>query len=147
MSQQTPIRTTGASWDFLEPAMDPNSARTMHGVLKPAGAGATLTYPKGQVVRQKTDGTNSWAKAGTAGYAGPARLMKYAVTIDENGVMQLGSTFQTGTADLFKNSVDMYYQGKFQTTELTGTVDATVGNLISGTYADGIIDLNKATPV
>lgn len=127
MSQNTVIRTLGGHWDFLEPAIDPNSARTIHGKLKAAGAGVTLTYPMGQIVRQKDDGTNEWAKQGTSGYNGPARIMKYPMTIDENGNWQYGSTFYVNAGEAFEGSSEMYYQGKFKCQDLVGLTGSGVG--------------------
>lgn len=151
MPQNTPIRTTGRTWDFLEPAMHPNQARTDHGVLLAAGAGATIVYPKGQVLCQKDDGTNVWAKVGTAGYTGPKRVLKYPVVVDEFGRYQFGATFYAVGNETFEGSIDFYYQGFFKTQDLVGlTTDAimnTVGRLIRGTRLAGIIELGAAVPV
>jgi hypothetical protein len=147
MPQNTVLRTLGRSWDFLEPAIDPNFARLIHGKMIAAAAGTTVSYPAGQVVRQKTDGTNVWAKDGVTGYAGPARIIKYPITVDENGFWQFGPTFYTGgVGESFETSVEMYYQGKFKCQDLTAAaLDDTVGRLISGTYTAGILQLGEAT--
>lgn len=119
--QNTILRQTPRVWDFVEPAINPSHARTDHIVLKPAGAGLVLLYPKGQIVLQKNDGTNSWAKIGTSGYGGPARILKYPVLIDENGRYQITEkvTWQSHF-DIFDGSVDAYYQGFFKTQDLVG---------------------------
>jgi hypothetical protein len=119
--QTDTLRQTPRVWDFLEPAMNPNHARTDHGVLKPAGAGTYLFYPIGQILMQKNDGSNLWGKIGTSGYGGPPRLNKYPFLVDENGKMQIT---QTQTWDPhrppFEGSVEMYYQGFFKTQDLVG---------------------------
>lgn len=138
--------TVPNEWAFLEPAIDPSSARTMHGVLKPAASGQTITYTAGQVVCQKDDASNSWAKLGTSGYTGRRRLVKYTITMDENGNWQYGSAFINGQ-DTFENSVALYYSGKFKAQELlpAGLTDdataITVGAFISGNRTAGILDL------
>lgn len=120
--QNTPIRTTGPQWDFLEPAMNPNYARTDHGLLLKPTTGNYIYYPKGQIVMQKNDGTNEWAKIGTSGYGGPARIMKYSILMNDAGQYQmtydqvwnvLKPTFDSG-------SIDFYYQGYFKTQDLIG---------------------------
>lgn len=147
MPQNTAIRTTARTWDFLEPAMNPEYARTDHGVLIVAGAGLTVVYPKGQILCQKDDGTNVWAKIGTAGYAGPKRVLKYPVTVNELGQYQYGATFFTTGNEIFEGSVDFYYQGFFKCQDLVGldgTTQPTVGRLIRGTFTTGIIELGAA---
>ena len=153
MGQNTPIRTTGQQWPKLEPAMDPQDARLVHGVLKVAGAGATISYPAGQIVCQKDDGSNEWAKIGTSGYTGPKRLIKYAVVVDENGKREYGSTFIVAsdlvTPDQFEGSVAMYHKGYFKCQDLTGLTalnQPTVGRLVMGTYTSGIIELGTGQP-
>lgn len=126
MSQNTAIRTTSRVWDFLEPAIDPNSARTIHGVLIAAAADTTVAYPIGQVVRQKDDGTNAWAKQGVSGYNGPARLIKYPVIVDDAGDWQYGDTW-IENGEIYENSMEMYYQGKFKCQDLVGLVGSGVG--------------------
>jgi hypothetical protein len=123
MSQNTAIRTTGRSWDFLEPAIDPSFARTIHGTIVPAGAGTTVVYPMGQVLRKKDD-SDLWAKQGTAGYTGPPRLVKYPFIIDENGDWQYGATWYSEGNEVFEGSMDLYYQGKFKCEDLVGLVGA-----------------------
>lgn len=121
--QDTAIRTVAQRWPFLEPSRDPNYARTDHIKLKPAGAGLTVTFLKGQVVCQKDDGSNEWAKIGTSGYTaryGCIRLIKETVTIDENGVTQLGSVFYTVGNEGFEGTVDAYWRGIFFCQEVVG---------------------------
>ena len=120
MPQNTAIRTTGRSWDFLEPAIDPNSARTIHNVLVAAASDTTVSYPAGQVIRQKDDGTNEWAKQGTSGYNGPARLIKYPVIVNDEGDWQYGDTWYTEGNEIFENSMEAYYQGKFKCQDVVG---------------------------
>lgn len=115
MSQQTPFRVNDTRWDFLEPAMNPNHARTKHGVLAPAGAGLYVRYPKGQVIRQKTDGTNEWAKIGVAGYAGPPMIIKQPLLVNDAGNWQLNNgVAPIPDAEFMKGSIDAYYQGFFR---------------------------------
>lgn len=135
MSQNTAIRTTSRVWDFLEPAIDPNSARTIHGLIVPAATDTTVVYPMGQVLRQKDDGTNAWAKQGVAGYTGPARLLKYPVIVDDNGDWQYGATWQEN-GEIFENSMEMYYQGKFKCQDLVG---------LSGTGVGGVNEIQTET--
>ena len=121
MSQNTVIRTTPRTWDFLEPAMVPNFARTAHGVLVPAGAGLYLRYSKGQIILQKNDGSNAWAKIGTSGYGGPPRIMKYSVLIDEHGSWQLSDNIAWNpNTEIFQDSIEAYYQGYFKCEDLIG---------------------------
>jgi len=145
--QNTAIRTTGRTWDFLEPAQVPEHARTDHGVFLAAGAGLTITYPKGQIVAQKDDGTNVWAKVGTAGYDGPRRVVKYPITVNEFGQSQLGSIFIAGSGEVFEGSDCFYYQGFFKTQDLVGLTVGnapTVGRILRGTVTAGIIELGAA---
>jgi hypothetical protein len=120
MSQNVPIRTTGHQWDFLEPAMHPSYARTKHGVIVPAGSGLYVRYPKGQVIRQKNDGTNAWAKIGTSGFAGPPMLVKYPFVVNDAGEWQItdDATFN-GNYETFRDSIAFYYQGYFRTQDIT----------------------------
>lgn len=147
MPQNTAIRTTGTQWDFLEPAMVPNLARTDHIKIVASGAGTFVTYPKGQILCQKDDGTNVFAKKGTAGYTGPHRILKYPVIVNDAGYHQLGGTWYTEGNDIFEGSVDAYYQGFFKCQDLTGTKDETVGRLVRGDYTTGILELGAASPV
>lgn len=119
--QDQVIRQTGEVFAKLNPAIRPNDARTIHGRLKVAGAGVTVFYDKGQVLRQKDDGSAEFAINGTGGYTGPVRAMVRPVTIDENGYWQYGSTFyaNVGAANS-PASFDMYYQGFFYCQELIG---------------------------
>lgn len=115
------VRDTTRVWDFLEPAMNPDAARTDHIVLLAAGAGLYLSYKKGQIVRQKNDGTNSWAKIGTSGYGGPCRILKYSYLVDEYGDHQMTESLTwNANGQKFEGSVDAYYQGFFKTQDLIG---------------------------
>lgn len=116
------VRDTGITWDFLEPAMNPDYARTDHGVLEVAGAGLYVPYRKGQILRQKTDGTNVWAKIGTSGFAGPPRIMKYSVLVNDAGKYQMtdSATWDSNRQVYDALSIDMYYQGFFKTQDLIG---------------------------
>lgn len=145
MPQNTPILTVAREWDHLEPAMDPGYARRDHVKVPVAGAGATVAYAIGQILRQKDDGTNEFAKQGTAGYTGPARLNDYPFVINENGLWQLGDTWNTG-AFASNLSIPVYFQGFFKTQDVVGLgADDTVMNAISvlirGTRTAGIIKL------
>lgn len=120
MSQMTVKRTDGPTFDFLEPAMNPEYARTMHGVLLAPGSGVT-SYRKGQILLGKNDGTNTFAKIGTAGYAGRPRIMKYSVLVNADGHYQMTDkdAWQANYA-IHEGSVDMYYRGYFKTQDLIG---------------------------
>ncbi len=155
MPQNVAINTVSTFWDFLEPAFDPNDARIDHAKIKVAGAGLTVSYLKGQVLVQKDDGTNEWAKLGTTGYGttypqGPKRVVKYPFTINELGQWVYGASFSAGM-DFFESSIAVYYQGYFKTQDLVGmTTDAIMnqcGTLIRGTRTDGVIHLNIMNPV
>lgn len=122
MSQNQVLRTNARVFDFLEPAMNPEYARTDHGVLKPAGAGTVVSYRKGQIVMQKDDGTNEWAKIGEAGYTGPPRIVKYSVLVNEDGAYQFSEKDAWNDLDnINEGSVDLYYQGYFKTQDLVGS--------------------------
>lgn len=123
MPQNTAIRTTGRPWDFLEPAIDPSSARTMHSKIVASATDTEVAYPAGQVIRQKNDGTNEWAKQGTSGYDGPARLIKYPIIVDDNGYWQYGDEWYA-QGEIFEGSIAAYYQGKFKCQDITGIAGA-----------------------
>jgi hypothetical protein len=144
-NQSIPIRTTGEAWAFLEPAQNPSKARLDHVMLKKAGAGVQLSYPKGQIIHQKDDGTNEWAKKGTAGYTGPVRVLKYPVIIDEYGNWQYGSTWYTQGSEMMRDSTEVYREGEFFTQDLVGTPDITTGRLVRGNYTNGILALGEGT--
>jgi hypothetical protein len=140
--QNAPIRTSGRTWPFLEPAMVPDVARTFHVGLLAAGAGLVVPYRKGQVIRQKDDGTNVWAINGTAGYEGPACIMKYSTIVNAAGKHQLSEEIAWDSGkETFEGTVDAYYSGYFKTQDLisaggtnevqTLTIDADVDG---GTY-------------
>jgi hypothetical protein len=117
--QNTVIRQTGAQWAFLEPAMNPNHARTDHIKLIAAASTTYVLYPAGQVVRQKNDGTNAWAKYGTSGYGGPCRILKYPVLVNDLGQWQItGAASWNANDNIHEGSVDAYYQGFFFTNEI-----------------------------
>jgi hypothetical protein len=118
--------------------MDPNWARTDHGVLVPAGAGLTVTYPAGQALQQKNDGTNVWAKKGTAGYAGAPRLLKYPVVVDEFGNYQKALAWSPVNQKFNAGSVDFFYRGYFRTTDIVGASGGT--NAVQTETLDADVD-------
>lgn len=120
MGQGTPIRVTPNRFDFLEPAIRPSLATLLHGRIAPAGAGLTKILVKGQVMRQKNDGTNVWDKDGVATFTGPVRLIKYPIIIDENGLWQYGAVFNA-LGDKFQDTVAMYDDGFFKCQDIRGT--------------------------
>lgn len=121
MPQKDVIRNTGQVWNFLEPAEDPNSAREDHVVLLEAGAGLYVSYRKGQIIMQKNDGTNKFAKIGTSGYGGPPRIMKYSVLVNDAGHYQMtDNATWNANSRIYENSIDVYYTGKFKTQDLIG---------------------------
>lgn len=140
--QNTAIRNTGAQWLFLEPVMNPSFARTIHGVLKSAGAGLYVTYPQGQWLVQKNDFTNEWAKVGTSGYGGAGtarpRLLKYPVIVNDAGVWQLGDTWFSVGNEFHEGSVDMYYKGYFKLSEITGNIGGGTNAVQIATEGAGI---------
>lgn len=108
------------------------------------GAGEYVAYPMGQVVCQKDDGSNEFAKIGTSGYTGPARVLKRNIVVDSNGYHQYGTEWQS-TVEHFEGSVPAYYDGYFKSQDLTGLDDNddmnTYFNLIRGTRTAGIVKL------
>lgn len=121
MSQTDVLRDTGMPWDFLEPAMNPNQARTDHVVLKAAGAGLYIAYRRGQIVRQKNDGTNEFAVIGTSGYGGPPRILKHSHLVNDAGKHQItNDATWNANRSVYEGSVDAYYQGFFKTQDLIG---------------------------
>lgn len=121
MPQNIAIRTVTPEWDFLEPAMDPNSAREWQVVIPAAGSGLYVAYRPGQILRQKNDGTNNWDKVGTSGFGGPPSIIKYPMLVNDAGQHQITnkSTWQAGDA-VHEGSVNAYYYGKFKTQDLIG---------------------------
>lgn len=117
MPQSDLIMTIPREWDFLEPAIHPTTARTMHSKIAPAGAGLTVSYPMGQIMRQKTDGTNEWAKIGTSGYTKGQRIVRYPFVIDEFGKWVLGTT---GIGKKHEGTIALYYTGYFFKKDLVG---------------------------
>lgn len=118
MSQVNAHNIVNRIWDFLEPSRNPDWARTDHIKLVSAIAGTKIVYSIGQVVRQKNDGTNEFAKQGTAGYTGPVRVMKYPHIVDESGNYQLGDVWYDQAAEVFTGTVDAYWRGVFRTQDL-----------------------------
>jgi hypothetical protein len=147
MPQNVQILAVSREWDFLEPVQNPDYARTDHIKLAAAASGTFVTYPAGQLVRQKDDGTNEFAKQGTAGYTGPARLIKYPVTVNDAGAWARGSAFVAPAqgGEVFEGTMGAYYRGYFKTTDITGLTDDDVmndvGYLTRGTRAAGILHL------
>ena len=120
MAQNQVLRTTNRVWDFLEPAMVPAEARTKHIKLKASsGAGTYLTYPYGQIVAQKDDGSNEYAKVGTSGYTGPKLVLKYSFTVDSNGNHQFGLSWNV-TGYVRTGSIEAFYWGFFRCEDLIG---------------------------
>lgn len=123
MSQMDVKRIDAALWDFLEPAMDPNRARTIHGKLLAPGAGLFTVYRKGQILLGKNDGSNEYAKIGTSGYAGRPRIMKYSCIVNEDGDYQLTDQDSASWDDhrfTHSGSIEMYYCGYFKAQDLIG---------------------------
>lgn len=121
MGQNTAIRTTVETFPTLDPVMHPKSAREFHIVLNPASSSSYVLYPKGQIVRQKNDGTNNWAKVGTSGYGGPPAIIKRSVLVNDAGDHQLTEEATwSRDRETFSGSINAYYSGFFKTSELTG---------------------------
>ena len=123
MPQKDVKMSVDRQFDFLEPGMNPEYARTMHCKLVPAANGTFVTYLQGQVVVQKNDGTNNWAKLGTAGFTGPRRIVKYTVTVNDQGFWQYGKTFyqENSGPNTEEGTVATYYRGYFKSQDLIGT--------------------------
>lgn len=141
----TPFVTVARDWDSLEPAKNPEYARTDHVVLAPS-----VTYAQGEVLAQKDDGTNVWHKRGTAGYGtaagSPRRLNQYPCVTNAAGRAFLGSALPSPAgAETGFDSMPAWYRGYFFTKDLVGIPDADalaeVGPLDRGTLADGIVHL------
>jgi hypothetical protein len=140
-----PFVTVAREWDSLEPAMNPDYARTDHVVLKPS-----TTFPQGQVIAQKDDGSNEWGLRGTAGYGtaagSPRRIMQYPCVTNAQGRAFLGSALPSPSgAETGFDSMPAYYRIYAFTKDLVGIPDdaalAEVGPLVRGTRADGIVHL------
>ena len=146
MPQNVLMQTLPREWDFLEPAMNPNLARTKHVKLALAGAGLFVAYASGQVIAGKDDGTNEYAKLGTAGYTLAPKIIKYPVIVNEFGFSQYGDTW-AGGHPTEEGTVAVYYVGIFKCQDLlpAGLVDAatqaSIGRLIEGTRTTGLIYL------
>jgi len=143
MPQNLVTRVQGRQFDFLEPSRHPNFAREDHIHVPAAAPGTTVTYPIGQIVRQKDDGTNEFAKEGTGGYTGPARIVKHAFTVDENRHYQQGTSWRDGVL-VSTHSRNAYFIGYFKTQDLVGLTEAnfadgTIGKPVRGTYTAGEI--------
>lgn len=118
--QNVMIRQTGQRWNFLEPAMNPDQARTKHGAITHSSSGTFVLYPAGQVIRQKDDGTNEWAKYGTSGFGGPCMILKYPILVNDQGSWQT-TEFQTPipNEEFCDGSIEAYYQGFFKCQDIT----------------------------
>lgn len=140
--QNTPIRTTGRQFAILEPVIHPEVARELHGVVKPASASSYDTYPMGQVMVQKNDGSNLWAKMGTSGYGAAGnsrpRLLKYPIIVNDAGQWQIGPIWFTVGGDIHEGSVDMFYKGFFKISELTGNAGGGVNAVQTETLGVGV---------
>lgn len=121
----TPFMTLGAPWGKLEPAQRPMEARTKHIRLS-----ASVHYDKGQAVQQKDDGSNEYAAAGTAGFTGPALLLKYPTVTNASRKHQHqipANPFDP--KDSQQDSVDAYHMGDFYAADLIGVTDANLAAL------------------
>lgn len=128
MPQKNELFNIGRQWDFLEPGMVPEWARTDHIKLKAAATGTFVTYRQGQVVCQNVNGTNDWAKKGTANYTGAQRIIKYTVTVDDRGYWQYGSQFLVNGPGYVGYSTEeqtlgAYYRGYFKAQDLLGNTE------------------------
>lgn len=141
----TPFVTVGYEWDSVEPAKNPEYARTDHFVPKPS-----TTFPKGQVIAQKDDGSNEWAPRGTAGYGtaagSPRRVNQYPFVTNAQGRAFLGTALPNPAgSDTGFDSMPAYYRAYLYTKDLVGVPDddalAELGPLDRGTRADGIVHL------
>lgn len=138
MPQKDVKLTIGRTWDFLEPAMVPDYARTDHVLLLKPGGGSLISYRKGQVLRQKNDGTNEWAKQGTGGYGGPARILKYSVLVNEDGAwIHTDKTVWNEGLPVHEGSVDAYYRGYFKCQDI---ISAGGTNEVQTETIDGDVD-------
>lgn len=153
--QNTAIRETGAQWLFLEPVIRPRDARMIHGVIKSSASTTFVTYLAGQVMVQKNDLSNEWAKMGTSGYGGTGtarpRLIKYTVTVNDAGAWQYGPTWFTVGGDICEGSVAMYDKGFFKASELTGNsgtgTNAIQTETLGGTVDGGTLRLFISNPI
>lgn len=126
MPQNVRLRTVGTRWDHLEPAMNPEDARTKHAKLTVASSNTYVRYPKGQAIQQKSDGTNEWAKFGTGGFTGPVYLMKQPVLVNDQGDWQLtDSAIPLLYGEWMSGSIDAFYCGYFRCEELVSSAGGT----------------------
>jgi hypothetical protein len=120
----TPVRQTGAQWDFLHPAKPEPPTDEMHGKLL-----ASTTYVAGQVLGLVTGGADAgrWAKPtatpASGGTVGPAtRALKYPCITDANGnaVITNDAAFAASSGADKEATVTMYTYGPFFIRDLTG---------------------------
>ncbi|HEU4752570.1 MAG TPA: head decoration protein [Armatimonadota bacterium] len=128
----------------LEPAIHPEDVRTIAVKL-----GASLSLARGTVLAQKTADSKWYAynNANADGTETARAILPYDVQTDASGNVTYSSTAsQAGGEHGQKDtSVPVYVKGTFKTADLTGLDAAGVtdlGRLISGTLADGILQLH-----
>jgi hypothetical protein len=130
MNSNTAFLTLARQWDRLEPAVDPEGARTKHVKLPPS-----ISYPAGQILGPVTATPGRYAAPGV-GVGNANHLLEYPCTTDASGFVSLGTTSRAD--DTKFESVPAYYQGKFFLKDLTGiggddTIMNQLGKLIQGT--------------
>lgn len=125
----TPFLTVAESWPRLEPAMNPDGARTKHVKLPPS-----VVYVKGQIVGPVTATPGRYAAPG-AGVTGPYLPLEYPISTDASGNCYLGTVVDAREPSF--ESVPVYWKGAFFIRDLTGIADDTImnatGRLVQGT--------------
>jgi hypothetical protein len=136
----TPFLTVAREWDKLEPAMNPEGARTKQVKLKP-----NVTYALGQIVGRVTATSGLYGKPG-AGVQGPYFPLQYPCVTDASGFAVLGPTLLANVPKF--QSMPVFWKGPFFVRDLVGIVDdamlALVGKLVQGAAFDdttAIVDL------
>jgi hypothetical protein len=122
----------------FNPIYSPETAKAQH-----IAFGASLTLTKGTVIGIKTADSKAYAyNNGNADGTEVAKgILIYDVTTDGSGNVTLGGGGLL--APTFKTA-PYWYTGTFKTSEMTGLDAAGVadlGRLISGTAADGILQM------
>lgn len=127
-----PFITVPRTFDRLEPAMNPDNARTKNVKLQPS-----VTYAQGQIVGQVIATPGLYGKPG-AGVQGPYFPLVYPGITDANGEFSLGPAGSSLSAAMESKfaSPSIYWKGAFYVKDLVGVVDdamlAKVGNLVQG---------------
>lgn len=115
----------------------------------PANLPTLVSYPKGTVLGELTASPGTYAAYASGNSDGtqtPKAISRWDCATDAAGQITIGST-TAGVAPygLTQLSVDVYVQGVFKTSELTGLDSTALANanwhLLAGTVSDGVLDI------